>query len=432
MYSPRLSRRGFFRESAQAAAPAAVSGLPLIVPSSVRGALAPSNRITVACIGTGNQGYDVMRHFLNMSDAQVVAVCDVNRGSYGYRDEKQFRGREPAQKAVNEYYAKKLGSGRYASCAAYHDFRDVLARNDVDAVTVVVPDHWHALMTIAAAETGKDIYCEKPLSLTIRDGQAMIGAVRRHKRILQTGSHERSNPVTRHACELVRNGRIGRLKKITTFVGFNNKVGPGPGWHEMPVPDGFDYATWLGPAPLAPYHNDRCLYRFRFNYDYSGGQVTNFGAAHSNDMVQWAMGTDDTGPTEVELRTATFLPKGSLFTTATETRFRCRYANGVELVCESEKSQVGGPLRGHRRHDPGWLRRPVHDARVAQDVGDRPQGSPPLPQRRPRSQFPRLREEPGRAGLARGSGPPQRERLPSGKHRHPPGQEATHGLGPSP
>ena len=294
-------------------------GRSALLPGSVRGALGTSNRITVGCIGTGNQGYDVMRHFLKMDDAQVVAVCDLNRGSYGYRDEQQFRGREPAQKAVETHYAAKTESKRYQGCRAYHDFRDVLARKDIDAVTVVVPDHWHAIMTIAAAAAGKDIYCEKPLSLTIREGQAMIKAVRRHGRILQTGSHERSNPVTRHACELVRNGRIGQLQKVTTFVGYNNKVGPGPGWQPMPVPDGFDYATWLGPRPPAAYHRDRCLYRFRFNYDYSGGQITNFGA-HSNDMAQWAMGSDRTGPTKIEFLSATFLPQGSLFNTATETR----------------------------------------------------------------------------------------------------------------
>ena len=128
-------------------------------------------------------------------------------------------------------------------------------------------------------------------------------------------------------------------------MGYHNKVGPGPGWQPMPVPEGFDYEMWLGPAPLAPYHKDRCLYRFRFIYDYSGGQVTNYGA-HSNDMAQWAMGTDDTGPVEVELLDAKFLPKGSLFDAATETKFRCRYANGVEVVCDMDKSSVGARFEG--------------------------------------------------------------------------------------
>jgi predicted dehydrogenase len=339
-----MNRRRFLSQAGKAAL-VAVAEVPFLVPATVFGKTAPSNRIAVGCIGVGNQGFNDLQQFLKLDDVRVVAVCDTNRGSYGYRDEKQYCGREPAQKLVNDTYGKAMPSGRYRGCDAYRDFRDVLGRRDVDAVAIVVPDHWHALMTIAAAEAGKDIYCEKPLSLTIQQGREMVTAVRKHKRILQTGSHERSNPKTRFACELVRNGRIGELKKITTFVGYHNKVGPGPGWQPMPVPEGFDYDTWLGPAPAAPYHKDRCLYRFRFNYDYSGGQITNFGA-HSNDMAQWAMGCDDTGPVEVELLEAKFLPPGSLFNAATETRYRCRYANGVELVCGMDKTQVGARFEG--------------------------------------------------------------------------------------
>src|SRR5208282_327284 len=182
-----VTRREFLR--ATSAAAAAVVAAPYLVPASVRGAAAPSNRITVASIGTGNQGFNDMKNFLNLEDAQVVAVCDVNRGSYGYRDDNQFCGREPAQKAVNEHYAKKTASGRYQGCAAYTDFREVLARSDVDVVAIVVPDHWHGVMTVAACKAGKDIYCEKPMSLTIQQGQEMVKAVRKYKRILQTGSH---------------------------------------------------------------------------------------------------------------------------------------------------------------------------------------------------------------------------------------------------
>ena len=180
-------------------------------------------------------------------------------------------------------------------CDAYNDFRELLARTDIDAVMLAPPDHWHEPMTIAAAEAGKDIYCEKPLGLTIGGQQKVIEAVRKHERILQTGNHERSNPLVRQACELVRSGAIGEVKRVVAHVGRHNKVGPGPGWKPMPVPEGFDYDLWLGPAPNAPYHEDRCLYNFRFNYDYAGGQVTNFGA-HSLDMAQWGLGMDDTGP----------------------------------------------------------------------------------------------------------------------------------------
>jgi predicted dehydrogenase len=331
-------------KTAIGAGAAAVSA-PYFVPARLFGGAAPSNRLAVGVIGTGNRGFQVLDMFLKQEGAQVVAVCDVNRASYGYRDENQFCGREPAQKLVNEYYSEAKKSGNYNGCDIYSDFREVLARKEIDAVAVVVPDHWHALLTIRGCEAGKDVYCEKPLSLTVEQGRQMVNSVRKHKRVLQTGSQERSNPRTVRAIELVRSGRIGEVKTVTTFVGAHNKVGPGPGWQPMPVPDGFDYETWLGPAPLAPYHKDRCLYRFRFNYDYSGGQVTNFGA-HSNDMAQWALGADDTGPVEVERLEAKFLPPGSLFNAATETKFRMRYASGVELVCQLDKSQVGARFEG--------------------------------------------------------------------------------------
>ena len=167
----------------------------------------------MASIGTGNQGSSVLGKFLRQAAAQVVAVCDVNRGSYGYRDEKQFCGREPAQKMVEDHYARQRQLARYKGCDALTDFRDVLARADIDAVVIAVPDHWHALMTIAAAKAGKDIYCEKPLSLSIAQGQKMVEAVRRYRRILQTGSHERSNPVTRFACELVATAASARSRR---------------------------------------------------------------------------------------------------------------------------------------------------------------------------------------------------------------------------
>jgi predicted dehydrogenase len=156
---------------------------------------------------------------------------------------------------------------------------------------------------------------------------------------LQAGSHERSNPLVRQACELVRSGAIGEVRRVVANVGRHNKVGPGPGWQPMPVPEGFDYKLWLGPAPDAPYHEDRCLYNFRFNYDYAGGQVTNFGA-HSLDMAQWGLGMDDSGPTQVEFVYADYLPKGSLFNAATHTFFRCKYKNGAVLECVTGEPSV--------------------------------------------------------------------------------------------
>lgn len=337
------TRRRFLKQSLAVTA-------PIVIGSRSTSAAAPSNRINVGFIGTGNQGMGLLKRFLAADLGNVLAVCDVNEGSYGYKEESHFYGREPAKKMVDESVAKQRKRGASNDCAAYADFRDVLARKDIDAVVIVVPDHWHRVITVMAAEAGKDVYCEKPLTFSVADGRAMVDAVRKHDRILQTGSHERSNPVSRFVCEAARAGRLGKLTRIVTKVGYNNKVGPGPGWQPMPVPNTLDYRTWLGPAPDRPYHDDRCLYRFRFHYDYSGGQITNFGA-HCNDMAHWGMGLDTGGPTEIECLDAKFLPAGSLFNTATETSFRCRYENGVELICESGPEMVQTRFEGTN----GWI-----------------------------------------------------------------------------
>jgi predicted dehydrogenase len=345
--SRRTGRRQFLKEAASAAT---AFGVPCVVPGSVFGRNPPSTRINIGLIGCGNQSTVDLPAFLQQDDVQVLAVCDVNRGSHGYLTPEQFLGREPVRDTVNKYYAGKSTSGQFQGCEAYNDFREVLARKDIDAVVVVVPDHWHGLITVMAAEAGKDIYCEKPLSLCIAQGQKMIAAVRKHKRVLQTGSQFRSSPDNRFACELVRNGRIGKVERVLTFIAQQNAVDPGPGWQPMPVPDGFDYDFWLGPAPKAPYHEGRCLYRFRFNLDYSGGQTTNFGA-HSNDIAQWGLGMDDSGPVEFEDLGSQWPPKGSLYTTATKVHFRARYANGVELICETRDPRMGARFEGTE----GWV-----------------------------------------------------------------------------
>ena len=333
------SRRIFLAAGAAVAAPA-------FIPRLSRG-VGPADRVRVGFIGTGNQGMGLLKRFLAANLGDVVAVCDANQGSTGYKQPDHFYGREPALAMVRREAGTK---GRAVACEAYADFRKVLDRQDLDAVLIVTPDHWHATMTVLACDAGKDVYCEKPLSFAAAEGRRMIAAVRRGKRILQTGSQERSNPVSRFVCESVKAGRIGRLERIVTKVGFNNKTSPGPGWQSMPVPATFDYRAWLGPAPEQPYHQDRCLYRFRFNYDYSGGQITNFGA-HCNDMAHWGMDCDTGGPEEVECLDAKFLPVGSLFDTATETRFRCRYPGGVELVCESGPETVQTRFEG----STGWI-----------------------------------------------------------------------------
>jgi hypothetical protein len=183
----------------------------------------------------------------------------------------------------------------------------------------------------------------------VRDGQEMIRAVRQHKRVLQCGSQWRSKAHVRQACELILNGRIGKLKRVESYVAPNNFTGPGPGWKPMPVPEGFDYDLWLGPAPQAPYHADRCFYRFRFILDYSGGQTTNFGH-HANGMVRWALGDGDV-PVEYEDAGSQWPAKGDLFTAPTRVSFRARYADGVVLECKTDARSTGVRFEG----SDGWL-----------------------------------------------------------------------------
>lgn len=339
--SDRSSRRHFLKSSALAGMAVAA---PTIIPSSVLGKNAPSNRITLGIIGCGNQSTVDIPEWLANEDCQIVTVCDVNRASHGYKDAKQFLGWEPQRGFVNRFYAEKTGSSSYNGCSACTDFREVLARKDVDAVAIITPDHWHAVQTILAAQAGKDIYCQKPLGLTVKDGQEMIKAVRKHQRILQCGSQWRSRAHIRQACELVANGKLGKIQRVVSYVAENNFKGPGPGWQPMPVPEGFDYESWLGPAPQAPYHSDRCLYRFRFVLDYSGGQTTNFGH-HSNGVVRWAIG-DDEFPVEFEDQGSEWPAKGDLFTTATKVAFRALFSNGVELVCQTDKRGFGVRFEG--------------------------------------------------------------------------------------
>ena len=355
MNADRISRRRFLKRSAIAGAGSI--GLPYIVAASALGKagnVAPSNRITMGSIGVGGMGTNNMRAFLSHDDVQVLAVCDVVKANdqYGHWYKNGWNGpwfgREPGRKIVEDHYSRKNRAGGFTGCDAYIDFRDIISRDDIDAVCITTPDHWHAIPVIMAAKAGKGIYCEKPLSLTVAEGRAMVTAVERYGVVFQTGTQRRSSRQFRFVCELVRNGRIGRLKKIITSIGANNKEAPARDWKPMPVPDWLDYEMWLGPAPWVPYHKDRCLYTFRFGLDYSGGQTTNLGA-HFIDVAQWANGTDRSGPIEFEDLGAEY-PADGLFTTATKVHYRARYANGVELTCETDPS---GPMRFEGTE--GWL-----------------------------------------------------------------------------
>jgi predicted dehydrogenase len=307
-----LSRRRFLSASG------AILTLPAV---TYRAAFAadtpPSEQVRVAAVGVGNQGKGNLKAFLK----HVVAVCEVD-------------------KARLAEAAKTVEKDGKRTPVAEEDYRKLLDRKDIDAVVLTTPDHWHALQTIHACEAGKDVYCEKPLSLVIAEGRAMADAARKHNRVVQTGSQQRSSKEFRTACELVRNGAIGKVTKV--LVGL-----PGPNWIDRaktPVPDstppgGLNYDLWLGPAPMRPYNEKRVHYLFRFFWDYSGGQQTNFGAHHL-DIAQWGLGMDDSGPTTIEGK-ATF-NKDGWFETPEAATITYTYASGIPVSCTLGKGHPGG------------------------------------------------------------------------------------------
>lgn len=332
----RVSRRSLLKSTA---AGLGALGFPTVIPAAALGRdgkVAPSNRITVGFIGTGNQGTNDIRSFLRDERVQIVAVCDVNRESAGYWNG-GVAGREPAKRLIEAAYAKQRDAGSYKGCDTLTDFRELIGRQDIDAVEVCTPDHWHAIPVLMAARAKKDIYCQKPLSLTIAEGRAMADAVKKHKVVFQTGSQQRSDPNFRKAAELVRNGRIGKLHTVRCGLPGGRPDFGKTGDHKMPepVPEGFDYEMWLGPAPEAPYAPARCHVNFRWIYDYSGGQVTDWGGHHP-DCAQWGMGTERTGPVEIRNAKAEF-PPDPLWNTATEYYFEAIYADGVKLIISSKE-----------------------------------------------------------------------------------------------
>ncbi|HOW65845.1 MAG TPA: Gfo/Idh/MocA family oxidoreductase [Candidatus Paceibacterota bacterium] len=299
-----ITRRQFVRMGALAA------GAPMLMPSNVLGADAPSKKITVGFIGTGDHGTQWnLRRYLKQEDARVLAVCDVDS------ERMQF-----ARDLVNEQYKNR-------DCAMTKDFREVLDRKDIDAVMISTPDHWHTLISVMAIRAGKDVQCEKP-TLTIDEGKVLIETVRKHGKVFQTSTEDRSLPMYHRMAELVRNGRVGKLTRIEVIL---PKQPNGPGNPTpQPVPPELDYEMWLGPAPAAPYTKDRVHFNFRWIQDYSGGIICDWGT-HLFDTAQWANNTERSGPVEVE-GTGTFWD-GGLYNTVKEYDVTYRYANGVVMTC---------------------------------------------------------------------------------------------------
>lgn len=323
-----INRRSFLKRASLAAAgPLVLAGCAT---GSKRGR-APSDKIAIGAIGLGWQGPDNLGQFLMNDDVQVVALCDVDRNHL---------------MDVKDLVDRKYGN---QDCAVYAHFEELLARKDLDAVSIALPDHWHAIPAIAALDAGLDVYGEKPLSHTLVEGRAMCGAVKRNKRIWQTGSWQRSVANFHRAAELVRNGRIGKVKYA--------EVGLGKGHADYaktqgqtafgPPPPELEYARWLGPAPEAPYCPARVHKNWRWIMDYGGGTLLDW-VGHHLDIAHWGLGLDRTGPVSVE--GTGVIPNEGLWNAPTEYDCTCTYADGLTI-------RIGSQFPGGTKWvgDKGWL-----------------------------------------------------------------------------
>lgn len=323
----QISRRKFLESSAKAAAVTSLTfGFPSIVPASVFGKNAPSNRINIGAIGTGRISRDHdMPGVWKYDDARIIAVCDLDK-----------QRADEAKVLVNGYYAKKTGKP-YDGVAVYNDYRELLKNKDIDAVIISTPDHWHSIIGIDAVKAKKDVYMQKPASLTISDGRALSDAVTGSKQIFQIGSQQRSSTQFRYAAELVRNGRIGDLKNV--YVGLpGDPSGDEEG--EMPVPKNLNYDMWLGPTPEV-YYTEK---RVHPQHDYSrpgwlrceqfgAGMITGWGSHHI-DSAHWGMDTELTGP--VEIWGEAKFPTSGLWDVHGIFKTEALYANGVKMVVSNE------------------------------------------------------------------------------------------------
>lgn len=307
-YRTMTSRRDFLKLSGAAAAAA---GLPLWFVEECEGqqearvsASSPSETVRLGLIGCGGQGRGDARNAQRYG--KVVAVCDVD-------------ARHVA-----------LAQKDFAGADGYSDFRKLLERKDIDAVICGTVDHWHTLVSMAAMRAGKDVYCEKPLTLTIDEGRRLTAVERATQRILQTGTQQRSNIRFRLVCDLVRNGRIGKIEKVEVWLPAGLRQGP---FKTSAVPAGFDYDFWMGQTAKVPYVKERTHFSFRYWWEYSGGTMTDWGA-HHNDIVLWALGQDRSGPVSVEGKQLVKMIPGG-FTAASEYSVTYTYADGVVHTCNS-------------------------------------------------------------------------------------------------
>jgi predicted dehydrogenase len=349
----RFTRRDFLKTVPMAVAGAAA--FPTIVRASAlgrNGALAPSDRIVMAGVGFGMQGGSNMRTFLQKSEVQWVAVCDLDKNHLA-----------ETRDAVNKHYGN-------TDCATYGDYRQLLLRKDIDAVSIAVPDQWHAILSIACLRNGWDVYGEKPLSHSLAEGRAMCEAVRRYGRVWQTGSWQRSVENFHRACEIVRNGRIGKILRVEVGLPSGHYDFAGTFGQEkltLPPPE-LNYETWLGPAPAWPYCKARVHMNWRWNMDFGGGQLMDW-IGHHLDIAHWGLGFDQTGPVEIWGKGE--FPTTGIYNSAGRYRVDARYADGTPLVIAGGYDEIQSGTKWIGENGWVWVDRggfETHPAHLVQEI----------------------------------------------------------------
>ncbi len=328
-----MKRRNFLKTSA-----ASLIAAPTILPSSVfaQGDKAPSNRITLGLIGCGGQGTGNLRNLMNNEGVQALAVCDPDKNH-----------RDRVKDQVEKHYAKDKESGTYKGCEAYNDFRELCAREDIDAIIIGTPDHWHAVATLEALRNGKDVYCEKPITHLFAEGQAVYKEAAKQKAIFQVGSQQRSETRFRIAAEAVMNGVLGKISSV--LVGLPTGKGTDEeGKVAQPIPDGLDYDMWCGPSRMLPFHPQRLHWNWRWCLDYGGGQLMDW-IGHHNDISHWGLEMDKSGPTKVEAKGFRYAEKG-MYDHPLDYEVLCDYAGGY-TVSISNKNPMGTKWIGEN----GWI-----------------------------------------------------------------------------
>lgn len=315
----------------------------------VENKIAANDRIQLGVIGLGSRGYNLIDAFLRQETCQIVAVCDVDE--FHYRDRPWGTGiaygRIPGAKKIDQAYAKNGRPKGTQGVRTYDDYRPLIDRKDIDAVVIATPDHWHAMCTLAALKSGKDVYCEKPVTHLFGEGQLVYREVERQKAVFQTGSQQRSDALFRRAVELVRNGLLGDIQRV--------EVGLPPGYKEpqgdtklIKIPKQLDYDRWCGPSEVLPYMRARHHRWWRGHRAYGGGVLMDW-IGHHNDIAHWALELDNSGPTTVEAIDWVF-PDTDIYNTPSDYTIRCEYEGGIENSISVQHRQ-GLKLMGSE----GWV-----------------------------------------------------------------------------